>query len=124
MPTFIVLCTFEESGMAGLAESSAPKSALEPLLEAVGAKLENLWFCVGLYDVVAVVEAETLRSALAFLVAFGSRGGVKTVTLAAEDNWGGVLDDARAAAPTWGGWIDRGGEGVEGWIDRGGGTLR
>ena len=103
MTTFIVLCKFEQAGLDGLlADSSAAESPAQ-LMKEVGGSLDRLWFCVGIYDLVAVVEAPDTRKALAFLVAFARRGGVSTTTLVAESDLPGVLADARSAETNIGG---------------------
>ena len=103
MTTFIVLCKFEQAGIDGLLGDSSVAESPEQLMAEVGGNLVGLWFCIGVYDLVAVVEAPDTRKALAFLVAFSSLGRATTVTLAAESDVAGVLADARSARTNVGG---------------------
>ena len=97
MSTYIVLCKFDRAGADSLVQAPVDKAAADALARDVGATLQSFWFTVGTYDLVAVVNAEDNRKALAFLVAFSGLGRVSTLTLTAEEDITGVLDAARDA---------------------------
>jgi len=81
MATFIVLCKFDQAGIDGLLGDSSVAESPEQLMAEVEGNLVGLWFCIGVYDLVAVVEAPDTRKALAFLMAFSSLGRVSTPVL-------------------------------------------
>jgi uncharacterized protein with GYD domain len=96
MTTFIVLCRFGDEGASQLlriGDGKTPdlRAAADAALGKLGGKLIGVWFCIGEYDLVAVVEAPDPQRALGFILAFSSVGNARTVTLTAEGEIGDVL---------------------------------
>jgi uncharacterized protein with GYD domain len=107
MATFIILGKFDREGLATLlptpdtdAETAPPQGGrdlVERLAESVDAKLLDVWFTTGRYDVVIRISADSGVNALAFAVSFGRVAGASTETLGAESSVDDVLDLAREA---------------------------
>jgi uncharacterized protein with GYD domain len=83
MPTYISLVNWTEQGMRGLQESPARADATAELAESMGGKLVQLYWTVGPYDIVAILEAPDDETAAAMQLTIGSRGAVRTTTLRA-----------------------------------------
>jgi uncharacterized protein with GYD domain len=83
MPTYISLVTWTEQGMRELQESPARADATAELAESMGGKLVQLYWTVGPYDIVAIIEAPDDETAAAMQLTIGSRGAVRTTTLRA-----------------------------------------
>jgi len=83
MPTYISLVSWTEQGMRELKESPARADATAELAESMGGKLVQLYWTVGPYDIVSIIEAPDDETAAALSLTVGSRGAVRTTTLRA-----------------------------------------
>ena len=83
MPTYISLVNWTEQGIQEFKESPARADATAELAQSVGGKLVQLYWTVGPYDIVAIVEAPDDETAAAMLLTVGLRGTVRTTTLRA-----------------------------------------
>ena len=83
MATYISLVNWTEQGMRELKESPARADATAELAESLGGKLVQLYWTVGPYDIVAIIEAPDDETAAALQLTVGSRGAVRTTTLRA-----------------------------------------
>lgn len=83
MPTYISLMKFTDQGIRDI--RSAPKQIEEAVktLEAMGGKLTGFYTALGEYDYVVIADLPGDGIALAFVLALGSRGNVRTTTLRA-----------------------------------------
>jgi uncharacterized protein with GYD domain len=52
------------------------EAAVRPLIEAVGGKLHNLFFCFGAEDIVALIEAPDDKACAAVVLAVGAAGAL------------------------------------------------
>ena len=84
MPMYVVLYKWTEQGIKNVKDSPARAQASIKAAEKVGAKIVGLWYTMGEYDVVAVVECADERSATALALAQSSQGFVRTTTLPAR----------------------------------------
>jgi uncharacterized protein with GYD domain len=84
MPTYIVLVHFTDQGMQRLEKTPAAfemqKTTLAP---ASRVKLKNLYYVIGQYDAVAIVEAPDDMAMARYALLTGSLGNVRTETLRA-----------------------------------------
>jgi uncharacterized protein with GYD domain len=95
--TYIVLCTFDATGRATLVSGQDPREVADPVAQEVGATVEQLYLTTGNYDAVVILDADSIRTALAFAVAFGEAAGTTTLTLSAEGASARVVDAANRA---------------------------
>jgi uncharacterized protein with GYD domain len=83
MPTYISLVSWTEQGIRDLKESPARADATAELAESMGGKLVQLYWTVGPYDIVSIIEAPDDETAAAMQLTFGARGAVRTTTMRA-----------------------------------------
>ena len=83
MATYIVLCNFTDQGIRNVKESPKRAEAFKDLAKKTGATVKELYWTVGQYDAVTVVEAPDDQTITALLLAAGSLGNIRTQTLRA-----------------------------------------
>ncbi len=83
MPTYVALLNFTDEGIRTVRDTLERTDRAAGLAEKHGARLVQTYWTVGLYDIVAVLEASDDESATAFLLEVGSLGAVRTTTLRA-----------------------------------------
>jgi uncharacterized protein with GYD domain len=85
MPTYISLLNFTDQGIKTVTETLQRTDSAAELAQKHGARLEQVYWTVGPYDLVGILEAPDDESATAFFLEVGSRGNVRTTTLRAYD---------------------------------------
>ena len=92
----IILGTYNEKGLDGLANSSFAKreAAAKAACEAAGAKLTDMFFTIGASDVVGIMEADSVEQAIGLKEAFMASGVWQHIQLLHECD----VDAAIAAA--------------------------
>ncbi|MGW1029745.1 GYD domain-containing protein [Streptomyces sp. NPDC002577] len=85
MPTFVTLLNWTEQGIRNFKDTGKRAEAFAAALQKVGANLLNIYWTVGPYDLVAVVEAPDDETATAALLQLGGVGNVRSTTLRAFD---------------------------------------
>jgi uncharacterized protein with GYD domain len=85
MPTYIALVNWTGQGIGNVKETLQRADASAELAQKHGCSLSQLYWTVGPYDLVSIVEAPDDESATAYLLDVGSRGDVRTTTLRAYD---------------------------------------
>jgi uncharacterized protein with GYD domain len=83
MATYIVLGNFSDQGIRNVKESPKRAEAFKDLAKKTGATVKELYWTVGQYDVLTVVEAPDDQTVTALLLAAGSLGNIRTQTLRA-----------------------------------------
>ncbi len=83
MPTFVTLMNWTDQGIRNVKESPERARQAIALAEQLGARVTAVYWTVGPYDLIAVLEAPDGETATRFLLAQGSQGGVRTTTLRA-----------------------------------------
>ena len=83
MPTFVSLINWTEKGIANFKDTPKRAAAFEEILTKHGAKLKEILWTIGPYDIVSVVEAPDDETATAALLEVGALGNVRTTTLRA-----------------------------------------
>jgi uncharacterized protein with GYD domain len=86
MPTYISLANWTEQGISDVKQTLERADQSAQLAQKHGCTLERLFWTVGPYDLVAIVEAPDEESAMAYALEVGSSGGVRTTTLPAYDH--------------------------------------
>ncbi|MEU9439658.1 GYD domain-containing protein [Streptomyces sp. NPDC048304] len=83
MPTYVSLLNWTDQGIRNYKDTAKRAEAFGAAVEKVGAKLLNIYWTVGPYDLVAVVEGPDDETATAALLQIGGVGNVRTTTLRA-----------------------------------------
>lgn len=83
MATFIGLIHFTDQGIRNVKESPDRADAFKALAEKSGVTVKGIYWTVGHYDLVTILEAPDDESATAVLLGVGSLGNVRTETLRA-----------------------------------------
>src|SRR5262245_6239025 len=93
MPTYIMLSTFTDQGIRSVKDTTKRAETVMALGKKIGATMTQVYWTLGKYDVVAIIEAPNDETATAFSLAIGSAGNVRTQTLRAfsKDEMGAIL---------------------------------
>lgn len=83
MATYILLVNWTDRGIKAYKDTTTRADAFAGALEKFGSKLASIYWTVGLYDLVGVVEAPDDETVTAALLQLGSTGNVRTTTLRA-----------------------------------------
>ena len=86
MPNYIMLISWTDQGVKAYANSlDRAEAAAQQLATKFGGNLKQIYWTMGAYDLVSVLEAPDDESATAFALAISSLGNVRTSTLRAFD---------------------------------------
>ena len=93
MPTYIMLGQFTDHGIRNVKETAKRAEGLKEMAKKVGATVKDVYWTLGPYDVVSVVDAPDDMCATAFFLSVGALGNVRTQTLRAytSEEMGRVL---------------------------------
>jgi uncharacterized protein with GYD domain len=93
MGTYIALMNFTDQGIRNVKDSTKRADAVKEAAKKFGASMPQIYWTLGQYDLVAVIEAPNDESATAFSLAIGSAGNVRGQTLKAfsRDEMNGIL---------------------------------
>ncbi|WP_326756265.1 GYD domain-containing protein [Streptomyces hirsutus] len=83
MPTYVTLLNWTDQGIRNYKDTAKRSEAFAAAAQKLEAKVLNLYWTVGSYDLVAVVEAPDEETATALLLQLGGVGNVRTTTLRA-----------------------------------------
>ncbi len=83
MPTYITLYKWTEQGIKSVKQSPERAAAAIKAAEAAGIKTLGLYLTQGEYDLVAISECPDEQAAVAFVLAQGAQGFVRTTTMRA-----------------------------------------
>ena len=94
MPHYLMLMQFTQQGVHTIKQSSERRADARRAIEAAGGKLHAVYYTMGRYDAVAVVEAEDDETASALSLGVASAGNVRTETLRAftESEFSDIVD--------------------------------
>lgn len=93
MATFITLANFTEQGIRTAKESPERATAFAADAKKLGVTLKDIYWTVGHYDAVAIVEGPDDEAVTSALLSLGARGNVRTQTLRAftADEMSGII---------------------------------
>ena len=93
MGTYIALSSFTDQGIRSVKDTTKRADAVKEAAKKFGANMSQIYWTLGQYDVVAIIEAPNDESATAFALAIGAAGNVRTQTLRAftKDEMNGIL---------------------------------
>lgn len=82
MPKYLIQASYSAEGLQGLIRDKATgrKAAVSRALEAIGGKLEAIYYTFGEHDVIAIVEAPDNESVATMAFNVSSSGLVRTST--------------------------------------------
>ena len=83
MATFISLLGFTDQGIRKVKQTTKRADAFKSIARKTGVTVKDIYWTVGAYDVVIVMEAPDDESATAALLSLGALGNVRTQTLRA-----------------------------------------
>ncbi len=84
MPTYVSLISWTDQGVRTVKETIHRADRAAELAQQHGGSLQVYW-TVGPYDIVAILEAPDDETATAFLLQVGSQGNIRTTTLRTYD---------------------------------------
>ena len=80
MATFVVLLNFTDQGIRNVKDSPERLNAFRAMAEQTGVSIKSVYYTVGNYDIVTVVEGPD-EAVTAALLKVGSLGSVRSQTL-------------------------------------------
>ena len=84
MPTYITLAKFTDQGIRTIKDSPKRAEAFRTVCEKLGGRVKDLYWTMGRYDVVTIVEAPDDVTMNAILYSQTSLGNIRTETLRAS----------------------------------------
>ena len=84
MPKYLIEASYTAEGLKGLQKDKASGrvAAISKAIEALGGKLETMYYCLGENDAIVIVEAPDIASLAALNIAVSSSGFARTRTTA------------------------------------------
>jgi uncharacterized protein with GYD domain len=86
MSTYIALMNWTDQGIRNVRDTVQRREQADALAQKHGATIEQVYWTVGPYDLVTIVEAPDDESVTAMLLELGSGGNLRTTTLRAYDS--------------------------------------
>lgn len=96
MPVYVSLVQFTEQGITTMKQQGMERSdAVQRNVESLGGRLLDAYYCLGEYDVVAILEFPNNNAAMKAAVLNSSLGHIKITTMPAvsRDEWRGLLQE-------------------------------
>jgi uncharacterized protein with GYD domain len=85
MPTYVALMNWTDQGIKSVTESVQRRDQADALAQKHGATIEQVYWTMGPYDLVCVLQAPDDENATAMVLELGSAGNLRTLTLRAYD---------------------------------------
>jgi uncharacterized protein with GYD domain len=83
MPTYVILGKYTLQGIRKIKATTKRADAFRNLAKKMGVKVKDIYWTMGRYDVVTIIDAPNDATATRLLLAAGSMGNVQTETLRA-----------------------------------------
>ena len=96
MPLYISLVKFTNQGVSTMKEQGISRSdKVQQHIESLGGRLVDAYYCLGQYDVVAILEFPDTRAAMKAAVLNSSLGHIEITTMPAvsRNEWRSLLKD-------------------------------
>ncbi|MEY9892631.1 uncharacterized protein with GYD domain [Catenulispora sp. MAP12-49] len=99
MQTYVALLNWTDQGIRDYPKSTQRADAFSQMVEKFGGRTVSLFWTIGTYDLVAVVEAPDAETVTAALLRLGALGNVRTTTMRAfgRDEMTGIIAKAGAS---------------------------
>ncbi|MFL9984484.1 GYD domain-containing protein [Paraburkholderia sediminicola] len=93
MATYVVLAQFTDQGIRTVKNSAQRAGQAAEMAKTFGCEMKEIYWTMGQYDIVTIVDAPDEQSFMSFGLALGSAGNVRTQTLRAfkKDEFGALL---------------------------------
>lgn len=93
MATYIALCNFTDQGIRSVKDTTKRADAVKEAASKFGAKMTHIYWTLGKYDLVTLIDAPDDAAAAAFGLAISSAGNIRLQTLRAfsQDEMGPIL---------------------------------
>jgi uncharacterized protein with GYD domain len=95
LATYFILGKFTDEGVARLLDDRTPRpdfrDVVARIADEVGVEVRGAWITAGVHDGLLQLEAPSTQRAIAFALAVGATVGMRTETLAADDDYGQVM---------------------------------
>jgi uncharacterized protein with GYD domain len=91
--TFVVLATFTDQGIRDVKETTRRADHFKEMAKKVGVTVKDMYWTLGQYDIVTILEAPDDESVTALSLSVAARGNVRTQSLRAfsQADMGAVL---------------------------------
>jgi uncharacterized protein with GYD domain len=86
MPTYVALMNWTDQGVRTDKDTVHRREQADALAEKHGARIEQVYWTMGHYDIVAILEAPDDETVTAMMLELGSAGNLRTATLRAYDH--------------------------------------
>jgi uncharacterized protein with GYD domain len=83
MPTYVVLGQFTDQGIKNVKDSPKRAGAMREMGAKVGVTVKDVYWTLGQYDVVTIVDASDDAAVTALLLSLGALGNVRTTCMRA-----------------------------------------
>ncbi|WP_430390600.1 GYD domain-containing protein [Dyella sp. 20L07] len=83
MATYIALTHFTDQGMRSIKETTKRAEAVKTAAGKFGASVKEIYWTLGQYDMVVVIDASDEMAATAFALTIGAAGNTRSQTLRA-----------------------------------------
>ena len=83
MATYIALCRFTDQGIRTIKDTTKRADAVQEAAKKFGANMAQIYWTLGQYDLVTIIEAEDEQTATAFALAIASAGNIRMETMRA-----------------------------------------
>lgn len=83
MAKYIALASFTEQGIRNVKDTVTRADAVREAARKYGCEMSQIYWTLGSYDLVTIIDAQDESSATAFAMAIGSAGNIRTQTLRA-----------------------------------------
>jgi len=96
MARYVSLINWTDQGIAAFQDTTDRADAATDLAQSLGAELQQVYWCLGPYDIVAILEAPDDETVTAFALKLSSAGNVRTTTMRAyaRDEIGAIIAKA------------------------------
>lgn len=83
MATYIFLCRFTDQGIRSIKDTTQRAAAVQEAARNFDVDMSQIYWTLGHYDLVAVIDAENEQAATAFALSIASAGNLRMETLRA-----------------------------------------
>ena len=83
MSHYVVLGNFTDQGIRTVKDTGKRARGLRDLAKGMGVTVKDVYWTIGVYDVVFTMQAPTDEAAASFMMKLGSLGNIKSQTLRA-----------------------------------------
>ena len=80
MATYLVLGNFTDQGIRNVKETTKRVEAFKQMSEQANVKVKDVYWCLGQYDIAAILEADNDDTITALGLNIGAQGNIRTQT--------------------------------------------